>query len=124
MSFKEAAGGLVASVASILAASCCVVPTLFLVFGVSVSGLGFLSSLEPYRPYFLVVGYLAVAFSFYRMYHLRDWFREKILKKRVFRCACEEAGWVSRVGRLLTWVALVLLLVATFYPWALAHIYG
>ncbi|OAQ20864.1 mercuric transporter MerT family protein [Thermosulfurimonas dismutans] len=120
---RDTISGLLGGIASLLAASCCVVPTIFVVFGVSISGLEFLTKLEPYRPYFLLIGYAAIAFSFYRIYHLRNWFKEKILKKQVFRCACEEPGWASRVSKVITWAALILLIVATVYPWMIAKIY-
>ena len=35
---------------SVLIASCCIAPTLFLVFGVSIGALGTLSALEPISP--------------------------------------------------------------------------
>ncbi len=45
---------------SVLIASCCIAPTLFLVFGVSIGALGTLSALEPYQPYFIGAGVLAL----------------------------------------------------------------
>jgi len=52
--------------ASLLIASCCLAPALFLLFGVSVSALGALSSLEPYRPIFMIVGGSALLYASWR----------------------------------------------------------
>ena len=120
---REFLGSFIGSVASVLAASCCVVPTLFVVFGVSAGSLGFLSALEPYRWYFLAVAYVAVGYSLYSLY-LKNWFKEKILKKPAVECACEEPSWTRRLSKGVTWTALVLLIIATFYPYVLLKIYG
>lgn len=120
---RELLGSIVGTVASLLAASCCVVPSLFVVFGVSVGGLGFLSALEPYRWYLLGVAYLAVGYSFYRLY-LRSWIKEKLLKKPAIECACEEPSWTNKLSKGATWMALILLIVATLYPYVLEKIYG
>lgn len=42
--------------ASLLIGACCLGPALFLLFGVSIGALGILASLEPYRPFFVVLG--------------------------------------------------------------------
>ena len=58
-------------VSSIFAAPCCIAPTLFIVFGISAGGPGFLQIFEPYRAYFLTVGYVAVGYSFYKLISFR-----------------------------------------------------
>ncbi len=110
-------------IASLLATSCCIAPTLFVVFGVSVGGLSSLRVLEPYKSIFLLVGYLAVVYSLYSFY-LKDWFREKILKKPDVECACEDPNWAKKLSKGVTWMALVLLVFATFYPYVLEKLYG
>ena len=120
---REFLGSLVGTFASLLAASCCVVPTLFVVFGVSAGSLSFLSALEPYRWFFLTVAYIAVGYSFYRLY-LRNWVKERLLKKPAVGCACEEPDWTQKLSKGVTWVALVLLIVATLYPYVLEKLYG
>ncbi len=59
-----ATGGAVG--ASLLIASCCVAPTVFLLFGVSVGVLGLLTALEPYRPIFIAAGGGALAYAAWR----------------------------------------------------------
>ncbi len=53
-------------VTSLLAAGCCIGPVLFLTFGIT--GLGFLSSLEWFRPYFIGITLLLVAFAYHYAY--------------------------------------------------------
>ncbi len=118
---REFIGSLLGILVSILATSCCIAPTLFVVFGVSVGSLSFLSILEPYRWHFLTVAYLTVRYSFYRLY-LKKWIETKILKKST--CICEEPNLAQKISRGTTWIALILLIVATFYPYVLEKIYG
>ncbi len=115
---REAVSGVVGTVASILAASCCVVPSLFVVFGVSAGSLSFLSALEPYRWLFLGIAYISVGYSLYRLY------LKRLLRKAEVECACEELKWTQRLSRGITWFALVLLVFATFYPYVLEKVYG
>ncbi len=61
-----ATGG--AIVVSFLIGSCCIVPTLFLVFGVSVGTLGVFSALEPFQPIFIVVGIVALSYAGLRIF--------------------------------------------------------
>ncbi len=115
---KETFSGIIGTIAALLGASCCIAPTLFVIFGVSLGGLGgTLSELEPYRWWFLGIGYIAVGYSFYSLY-LKNWFKEKILKKPAIECACEE-GTLNKVSKVLTWISLVLLIIATVYPYVL-----
>ncbi len=53
---------------SFLIASCCIGPTLFLMLGVSVGALGVFSVLEPYQPYFIGAGVLALGFAGHRIF--------------------------------------------------------
>ena len=57
------AGGIVSA---LLAASCCIGPALFLAFGIT--GLGFLSKLEPLRPYMLALTFLFVGGAWHYAY--------------------------------------------------------
>ncbi len=109
---KEMISGLFGTIASLLAASCCIGPTLFVVFGVSAGGLGYLTVLEPYRPIFLTIGYVAVAYSFYKLY-IKD-----------PKCACEEPRRIKKLSKGITWTALFLLIFATVYPYVFVKIYG
>ena len=60
-----AAGGAIG--ASLVIASCCLAPALFLLFGVSVGALGMLSALEPVRPFFMALGGAALVYAAWRV---------------------------------------------------------
>ncbi len=57
---------------SILIASCCIAPSLFLVFGMSIGMLVALSSLAPYQPYFVGAGVLALGFAGHQIFRPAD----------------------------------------------------
>ncbi|MEZ0360594.1 MAG: mercuric transporter MerT family protein [Hydrogenobacter sp.] len=111
---RETVSSLLGMVASFLSASCCIAPTLFVVFGVSTGSLSFLNVLEPYRFYFLAMGYIAVGYSFYKSF----------LKKPNVDCVCEDRVKFHKLRKGLTLMAFVFLLVSTLYPYILAKIYG
>lgn len=111
---RETVSSLLGLVASFLSASCCIAPTLFVVLGISTGSLSFLNLLEPYRFYFLAIGYTAVGYSFYKSF----------IKKPNIDCACEEGVKSYKLRKGLTLMAFVLLLVSTLYPYILAKIYG
>jgi hypothetical protein len=64
--------------ASFLAASCCIGPAIFVIFGTSASFMSSLTFLEPLRPYLLGAAILLLGYSFWRLY----------LKKT--DCSCKE----------------------------------
>lgn len=53
---------------SFLAASCCIGPAIFVVFGASVGFLGKFVFLGAFKFYFLGLGFLMLAFSFWKLY--------------------------------------------------------
>src|ERR1700732_2549890 len=62
-------GFLVAGILSALGASaCCVGPLVLLALGVSGAWISSLTSLEPYRPIFIGLTLLFLAFAFHRLY--------------------------------------------------------
>ena len=54
--------------AALFAASCCVSPTLFLLFGISASALTPLAVVEPFRPLFIGAGIVALGFAGWRIW--------------------------------------------------------
>ncbi len=98
---------------SLLIASCCIGPTLFLLFGVSVSALGLFSVLEPYQPIFIGAGLAALAFAGYRI------FRESPAEEACAEGACAPNSRSRRFTRTLFFVAVVLFAGAAAYPYVL-----
>ena len=95
-----------------LVAACCLGPTLFVLFGVAVAGLGTLGALEPYRLLFLLAGLACWALA-YR-------------QQRRARCESDACGTPAsrRTRRVLLWSSLVVLVVAAGYPYAIAYFAG
>ena len=60
-----AAGGIVGAV---LASSCCVIPLVLVLLGVSGAWIGSLRALEPYEPYFVAVTLAFLAGGFWYVY--------------------------------------------------------
>jgi len=101
-------------VAGGLVAACCLGPTLFVLFGVSLTGLSALGALEPYRPVFLFAGIGCWALA-YR-------------QRRRASAACAEDVCGTPVSRrlsgVLLWGSLIALVIAAGYPYAVAHFAG
>jgi mercuric ion transport protein len=91
-----------------LVAACCLGPTLFVLFGVSVASLGVLGVLEPYRWLFLLTGLACWAVA----YRVRR------------RAACGDDTCGTPVSRRLSgvvlWGSLAALLAAAIYPYVVA----
>jgi len=103
-----AAGGILGAV---LASSCCIVPLLLVMLGISGAWIGNLTSLEPYKPYFLTGTGLLLGLGFWQVY-----FKSKAA------CAvgtfCARPGAI-RITKLVLWIASVLaVLSATINAWA------
>ncbi len=58
----------IGGVAALLASSCCVGPLLLVLLGFSGAWIGTLSKLEPYRPFFLGLTLIALAFAGYQIF--------------------------------------------------------
>ncbi len=98
---------------SFLIASCCIGPTLFLLLGVSVGALGVFSVLEPYQPYFIGAGVLALAFAGHRI------FRPAEMDTDCGDDACAPDSRSRRFTRRFFIVAVVLFMGAAAYPYVL-----
>jgi len=99
-----AAGGL----AALLAGACCLGPLILVSIGMSGAGLAYLPRLEPYRPLFLAVGALALAFAWQRIY------------RPAAECKPGEVCAIPRVRRgykIGFWSVAALLLVVFVYPY-------
>ncbi len=101
---------------SVVIASCCITPTLFLVFSVSIGALGALSALEPYQPYFIGVGVLTLGFAGHRIFRASD----------MADCAddaCAADSGSRRFTRRLFFVAAALFALAIAYPYILGAVF-
>jgi mercuric ion transport protein len=100
-----ATGGILGAVG---ASTCCVVPLVLALAGVSGAWIGRLTALAPYQPVFLAVGAISIGAGLWRSYGRR-------------REACDgpECGTSSsrRGTRAALWLAAALLLSAAAAPW-------
>lgn len=108
----ENISGIGTVLASLLAASCCIGPAIFVVFGTSVGFLGRLSFLDPLRPYLLGAAFIMFAYSFYKLY----------LKKP--DCECVEGFSARKVARGIFWFGFAALIFAASFSKVIIWIYG
>jgi mercuric ion transport protein len=94
-----------ALVTALLSASCCLVPTLFIVFGVSFAGVVNVPELNNYRWLFAAVAFVMLSIGFYQM----------VIKKQI-ECDCVPT-LMSKVLLILFWGLFVVSLLALFYPY-------
>ncbi len=107
---KFAAAGSVVS--GILASACCTVPLVFAFLGIS--GAALAQHFEPLRPYLLVLTYALLGGAFHLAY-----------KAQPATCgprgACEMPR-TNRFGKVMLWIAAVLVLLATTFPWYASYL--
>lgn len=92
-----------------LASSCCIVPLILVLLGVSGTWIGSLTALEPYQPYFVVMTLAFLAGGFWHVY-----FRPKL--------DCADGGYCARpVTSLITksalWLATILVILTMTLQW-------
>ncbi len=105
-----AAGG----VAAILASTCCLGPLVLVTLGVSGAWIGNLAALEPYRPFFIGVAGVALAFAYRRI------FRPAQDCKPGEVCAIPQ---VKSTYRAIFWLVVGLVLIALVYPYVAPFFY-
>jgi mercuric ion transport protein len=102
-------GFLVAGILTAVGASiCCVGPLVLLALGVSGAWIGSLTALEPYRPFFIGLTLLFLAFAFHRLYFAR--------RVCTPRSACANPRTLKH-QRLAFWIVTVLVLGLIAVPW-------
>lgn len=97
---------------SFLAASCCIGPAIFVVFGTSVGFLGTFAVFDPLRPYFLAAAAIMLGYSFWKLY----------LRKP--DCDCEENNNAKKISRIILWIGIIMFLFALSFQKILLLIYG
>jgi mercuric ion transport protein len=104
------AGGL----AAILASTCCLGPLILVMLGISGAWIGNLAVLEPYRPFFIGVALIALAFAWRRIY------RPATVCAPGEVCAVPQ---VRRTYRRIFWIVAALVLVAFAFPYVVPYFY-
>ncbi|MCA1652634.1 MAG: mercuric transporter MerT family protein [Sphingomicrobium sp.] len=101
-----AAGGVAGA---ILASSCCILPLVLVLLGVSGAWIGNLTALEPYKYYFSAVALIFIGLGFWRVYFAP-------------RAECIEGSYCARprsslIAKSALWVAAMLILVNLTMGW-------
>lgn len=98
-------------IASFLAASCCIGPAIFIIFGTSASFMSGFAFLEPLRPYLLGAAVLLLGFSFWKLY----------LKKQ--DCSCQEDIRARKFARGIFWLGTAAFIFSTSFQSLLIELY-
>ena len=101
-----AAGGVAGA---ILASSCCILPLILVLTGVSGAWIGSLTVLEPYKPYFILVTLGFIGFGFWHVH-----FKPKPPCDPDSACARPESTIITQVA---LWVGLAIVLLAATIDW-------
>lgn len=101
-----------ALITALLSASCCIVPTLFMVFGISFAGVINVPELNSYRWLFTAFAVLMLSIGFYQM----------VIKKQI-ECDCVPS-LTSKILLILFWGLFLFSLAALFYPYYEVLIWG
>lgn len=98
--------------AALLSASCCLVPTLFLLFGISFAGIVNVAALDEYRWLFTLTAAVMLSVGFYKT----------VIKKQI-ECDCEPS-LLSKILKALFWALFLLSLALLSYPWYEGFLWG
>jgi mercuric ion transport protein len=101
-----AVGGIVAALG---AASCCVIPFVLFLAGVSGAWIGNLTALEPFQPIFAGVSVALIGYGAWRLRQKRQ------MACASGYCATPRSDRVARIG---LWTAVALVAIAVVFPYA------
>jgi mercuric ion transport protein len=106
-------------VSAFIASACCVGPLVFALLGLG--GAGLLVKFEPYRPYFIAITVALLGSGFYLTYRKP---KSALLQgAEGDACACP-APRTNLAGRVMLWVATVLVALFLAFPYIAAAIWG
>ncbi len=97
---------------SLFATSCCIGPTVFIIFGTSVGFISKLSFLMPIQPYLLGAAFVMLGYSFWKLY----------IKKP--DCTCEADIRTRKIARGIFWIGFIALVFAASFQKGVLWIYG
>ena len=106
-----AAGGIIGA---IVASSCCVIPLVLTLLGVSGAWMSNLRALAPYQPYFIAMTAVFIGFGFYQVY----WKPRQVCNVGA-ACAQPLSNRLVKSG---LWIGTVLVLIALTFPYWFAGI--
>jgi len=107
-----ASGGVIGA---ILASSCCIVPLLFVMLGVSGAWIGSLTALEPYKPVFAGIALVFIGLGFREVY-----FKASPACDDDSYCAKPQSSAITKVA---LWISTVVVLLALTIDWWAPFLY-
>jgi mercuric ion transport protein len=108
-----------AVLSAFLASLCCIGPLVFAMLGIG--GAGLLVKFEAYRPYFTGLTAALLAAGFYLTYRRRTAAVVSAIEGPA--CDCEHPN-ANRLGRVMLWVAAVLVVAFWSFPYVAARLWG
>ena len=93
----------------LLASTCCVVPLLFVMLGISGAWIGNLTALEPYKPYFAGIALVFIGLGFRQVY-----FKAKPACVDGSYCAKPQSAVITKTA---LWLSTVVILLALTINW-------
>ncbi len=107
-----ASGGVIGA---ILASSCCIVPLLFVILGVSGAWIGSLTALEPYKPVFASLALVFIGLGFRQVY-----FKAGSACDVDSYCAKPQSSTITKTA---LWISTVVVLLALTIDWWAPFLY-
>lgn len=98
------------AVATIAASACCLGPLILVSLGIGGAWISNLTMLEPYRPIFMGVALICMAFAYRKIY----WTQPANLCVPKTLCANPQ---INKKYRIIFWLVSVLVLIALLYPY-------
>jgi mercuric ion transport protein len=108
-----------AIVSAFIASLCCVGPLIFALLGIG--GAGLLVKFEPYRPYFIALTVALLGMGFYFTYRKPK--AVPAIAEGGPECACP-APRANRAGKIMLWVATVLVVGFLSFPYLASYLFG
>jgi len=113
--YKNGRGALATGIfAAVLASTCCLGPLILVTLGFTGAWIGNLTVLEPYRPFFIGGGLIALFFAY------RSIFRPAQTCKPGDVCAVPQ---VRKTYKVIFWIVTALVLVAIVFPYVMPLFY-
>lgn len=114
--FAASAGSILSA---FLASACCVGPLILALLGLG--GAGLLVKFEPYRPYFIAITFALLGTGFYFAYR-----RTRVsATSGAEGAACDcPAPRTNRAGRIMLWLATVLVIGFLVFPYLVPVLFG
>ena len=103
-------------ISALVASACCIGPLVLALLGIG--GGALLVKFEPYRPYFMVATFALLGTGFYLQYR-----KPKPVAAEGDACGCEMPK-ANRTGKIMLWVATVLVVAFLAFPYVAQVLWG